>query len=299
MELQAAAHLTLNIPKCIFIPLFAEGSEDIHASICRAAPTFQDVAIRDHGKYLGFHICPGKGDRSWLDALSKATKQVQAWSWGPLGLFFATVVWNTFIIPILGFVAQLEMPPSNIQDTIDVLLRRAAHGPGNWCTSADVLHLRRSDGLVAEYKDIRIIAKASMFRTTHLEDRWSGGLRAVERSDALYKAYRQTRYFDRSRDMFGWYDKAIVHQMADLSRVLKSEFGISRSQVERVITSSGPRPWGFDLACKVLSSFQKQATEQLLRATDYDGETEFDTTSNALACWTEDQQRRHSADSAR
>jgi hypothetical protein len=82
--------------------------------------------------YLGFTIGPNKGDRFWTGAVDKATNRVGEWDWAPLGLFFATKVWNTFVASLFGFVAQLAG-----------LLRRAGHGPGNGCSDGDLMHLRR------------------------------------------------------------------------------------------------------------------------------------------------------------
>ena len=132
-ELAAAAHLELNIGKCIFIPLFDCSLDNIRSTISATTANFRDIVIAWTGKYLGYMIGPGKGDLSWQLAIDKAAKRVQDWDWAPLGLFFASVVWNIFIITVLGFVAQLECPPADIQDRMAKMLRRAGHGPGNWC----------------------------------------------------------------------------------------------------------------------------------------------------------------------
>ena len=271
-DLRDASHLALNTGKCIFIPLFEEAWDRIRSEITRVSPGFHGISIQDHGKYLGYFIGPGKGDKSWTAALNKAEKQVQAWDWAPLGLFYSASVWNTFIIPIMGFVAQLESPPSNIQDRIAKMLRRAARGPGNWCQADDVLHLKRAFGFQTEYKDIRIIAMASMFRTAHLEDRWSGGLRPEAKSDALRESFRNTAFFERSRDWASWHDKASVHQMSRLLMQLRQAHGITRFRIEDSITKGEPRPWSTEIALKVQKSFQKHATEKLYQTDAYDSE---------------------------
>ncbi len=52
---------------------------------------------KDSGTYLGFMVGPGKLSQSWNKALAKASDRVHLWQRGPLGLFFATQTWNTFV----------------------------------------------------------------------------------------------------------------------------------------------------------------------------------------------------------
>lgn len=271
-DLQEAAQLSLNIGKCIFIPLFIESHAETRARIDAVAPAFREVAIQDHGKYLGYFVGPGKKDRAWNAALDKAEKQVLAWDWAPLGLYLAATVWNTFIIPLLGFVAQLEAPPANTQERIEKMLRRAAHGPYRWCQVEDLLHLQRAYGFSTEYKDIRVVAEASMFRTACLEDRWSGGLHAEEKSSELRTAYSQTTHFNRSRDWGDWFDRATVHQMAGLARRLRHNSGITRHRVESKLAMDSPRPWQLVTTRRVQKGFQKAVTQQLRQHTTYDAE---------------------------
>ena len=106
-DLQAAAHLALNISKCFFIPLHQEQEDTIRTQLDTCCSGFGSFKVQSHGKYLGFVVGPGKQDRAWEEALDKAEKRVAAWSWAPLGLFFATSVWNTFIVPVLGLCSFL------------------------------------------------------------------------------------------------------------------------------------------------------------------------------------------------
>ena len=140
-ELAEAAHLQLNYGKCVFIPLFEYDRQQVQDDLQRMAEPMGDMSISSKGKYLGFTIGPSKGDSSWQGALDKATKRVGDWDWAPLGLFFASQVWNTFVASLFGFVAQLERPPVDIKTRLAELLSRAGHGPGSWCSDDDLLHL--------------------------------------------------------------------------------------------------------------------------------------------------------------
>jgi hypothetical protein len=133
----------LIIAKHTFIPLLSGSPGKIRDRIGAVTQNIQGVATQDHGEHLGYYVSPGKGDRARSAALNEGEKQVQGWGWGPLGLCLSAAVCNTFIILILGFVAQQEMPPANVQDRIAKILRRAALAEATGavlttsCTSSD------------------------------------------------------------------------------------------------------------------------------------------------------------------
>ena len=74
-------------------------------------PGWTDMHIRDHCKYLGFMVGPGRKNNSWHAPFKKIGERVEAWSHMPLGLFWDARIYNMFMLPTLGYVAQLEPPP--------------------------------------------------------------------------------------------------------------------------------------------------------------------------------------------
>ena len=73
------------------------------------------------------------------------------------------MVFHTFLIPVLEFVAQLCIPSQTVQDIVADALRRLAAGPGNWCIVAD---LERLDlfGLQKGFRTLHTTAKAAKLR---------------------------------------------------------------------------------------------------------------------------------------
>ena len=268
-ELQVAADLALHDKKCIVVPLTDEAHARVRARIEEGIPEWRQMTVQSHGKYLGFAVGPGKQHRSWEEAIKKTSRQVEAWNWAPLGLYFATMVWNVFVLPILLFVAQLESPPPAIHEHISKWLRRAGHGPGNWCSKEDLLHLRRGLGFRSEFKDVTVIAKAAMFRTTCWEDRSSGGLAATARSARLKATYSNTRFFYRSRELGEWFDRAFVHQLAANSGSIRQDHGISQLGLEDFLADGEPRPWSRNTLHKVRARFQKSVTGRLQEHSRY------------------------------
>ena len=113
---------------------------------------------------LGFCICPEKGDKSWVNAARKYESRVMLWADASLGLQYDALVYNTFSITCLGYIAQLETPPAWLLQREEAMLRRAAKGPGKtWATKRDLWHLQEY-GLVRAFTSIETLALAAQLR---------------------------------------------------------------------------------------------------------------------------------------
>ena len=134
------------------------------------------------------------------------------------------------------------------------------------------LHLRRAFGFHGDFKDIRISAQAAMFRTSHLEDHWAGGLDCSRRAEDLRLAYANTRHFVRSREWSDWYAKAAVTQMAALQTKLRQSNGMRGHSVGEGISCDVQRPWPTEATIKVRKQFQRNVTDRLREKSIFDGE---------------------------
>ena len=110
-ELAKVANLNLNMPKTICIPLWQEPLDRISAQLAAACPPWSDIEVARKGKYLGFWVGPEKGCIAWQDAGRKMVQRSDAWAWRELGLFYSTIVYNSYIASIPMFIAQLEPYP--------------------------------------------------------------------------------------------------------------------------------------------------------------------------------------------
>jgi hypothetical protein len=72
---------------------------------------------------------------------------VQLWQDMPLGLVWNARIYNMFMIPTLGYIAQLETPPAWLLDAIAESLPKSAKGPKNWCSNEDLWQLKECFGL--------------------------------------------------------------------------------------------------------------------------------------------------------
>jgi hypothetical protein len=271
-DIASAAGLHLNVAKCICIPLHLATDIDIAASLAAAVPGWANMRIQTHGAYLGFEIGPDKRHRSWSAALAKATQRVQQWDWGSLGLFWATQVWNTYVVPTLLFVAQLETPPDEVDKALHSMLRRAAYGPGNWFRPADVTQLRRSFGFPGEFRDVVAAAEATRYRTACQESGWSGGLRVGARSARLSHALARSTQLARKSFWAGWFRSFVPAQLAKTLESVNAKCHVTAAVIEEELAGGEPRPWSRCLAKRVRRDFQKRVNSLLVDRIFYDAE---------------------------
>ena len=77
----------------------------------------------------------------------------------PLGLFWDAKVYNMFLLPTLGYIAQLERPPEWVTKGTTRSLSQAAKGPKDWAQPEDLQQLQETFGLKASFKRLDIIAQ--------------------------------------------------------------------------------------------------------------------------------------------
>ena len=188
-----------------------------------------------------------------------------------LGLFFASQAWNVFVLSLLGFVAQLEGPPPDVDEHMKRLIRKAAYGPKDWCSVQDVTNLKVAFGFPGEFKDFATMGQAAMFRTLNFEDSREGGLHVRTRCDELQTAFRRTPHFVRSREWATWYERSHVVQMKELHSRLKAN-GIDRGNIEAALAKEAPRPWTVATCRQIRANFQKEVYNQVHRLQGYDPE---------------------------
>ena len=116
-----------------------------------------------------------------------------------LGLFFSTQAWNVFIVSLLGFAAQLENPPPDLEEHMDRLIRKAAYCPGKWCSPEGATRLKEAFGFAGEFKHFGTMGKAAMFRTMHFENPLERGLHTRSRCNELRSDYGATKFLIHSR----------------------------------------------------------------------------------------------------
>ena len=107
-EFERISGLALNLPKTLLIPLWTEDHATVATRMSNSPASWATLRVGSQGRYLGFATGPGKQNESWTEAINKFEGRVRAWSQHPLGLHGMALVYNTFAIRVLTFLAQLE-----------------------------------------------------------------------------------------------------------------------------------------------------------------------------------------------
>ena len=256
--LRRASNLTLHVGKTVLIPLGDRQEESIRQELVADGHPWQDMYISSSAKYLGFLVGPGKADRSWDKPLKKFRERVAHWPWTEIGLFYATQVWNTFVLPVLLFVAQLERVPEVVLQTERCLLRRAAPGPGSWCQAEDLWRLRKAFHLPGEFRQLSATAIASHLRVLHFENRQAGGLRIQHRARVLEGLLSSSEYLVRKARWGGWYQRSALFVLHAAARQFRG-LGFTRTAIEDLAAGNATRPWTPAVASQVRHNFQRAA----------------------------------------
>ena len=156
--------LHLNLSKSIIVPLNSATFTSFQTRLRREAPGWGDMAVKDSCKYLGFYVGPGKKDSSWTQPIKKFRERVNMWKDQPLGLFWDARIFNTFALPILTYVAQLEAPPPWVLQEVSNAFSKVAKGPNDWAIPLDLWTLKEAFGLQASFKNLEWTAIAAKVR---------------------------------------------------------------------------------------------------------------------------------------
>ena len=196
------------------------------------------MPVRYVCKYLGFQVGPGKGDSSWHAPFKKYQERINMWKDQPLGLFWDARVYNTFALPTLTYVAQLETPPSWVLDGVIQSLESAAKGPRVWASAIDLWTLKEAFGLHASFKNLEWTAGAAKVRVVGFD-------KACLPSSIFRKDVCKLESFIRCpgdnctiHRWHGWYDKAFSRVLAQTHDAIRDQAGsIEAIRVHRSATS--------------------------------------------------------------
>jgi len=205
--------MRVNLPKTVGIPLWHASLAEASVEIAEFAPEWAGLPLRRAAKYLGCTIGPDKAAQEWNPALQKFKERVQGWNWSELGLFFATVAYNTYALSVMAFTSQVSFPTEQVLEVERWALRRAAPGPGNWAVPIDLWSLKIHYGMPSAFRSLSSTARLAQERMFFLENSSNGGLRLAERHAELSSAMAQTSQWSRLYAWADWYEQAIATRL--------------------------------------------------------------------------------------
>jgi len=151
------------------------------------------MIIKDHAKYLGFQTGPKSGEHQWTEALKKFAERTNDLKVLNLPLRLAINRFNFKIVPVLGYIAQLALPPPNIIRFELTAILKALGFAGNSMTCHTAYTI---DGLLG-FSPVRpsVYMESCMIRGAvktfvNIEEMQSELCCTAENSLALSSAYR-------------------------------------------------------------------------------------------------------------
>ena len=235
-EFETISGLRLNFKKSVLIPLNAGKLPNFARTRDQVTPLWGEMPIKECCKYLGFMIGPKSGDESWTKPLQKFKDRVALWEHQPLGLHWDARVYNMFMLPTLGYIAQLKVPPEWMLQEIEDLLPRSAKGPKDWCSSHDLWHLAEGFNMSCSFKKIDTLAIAAKSRVWNWDRACQDRKGCVKDHDLIIQTYRRTDHLCNIIKWRGWYDSFFLHNLIENEKNIKEELG---SRIE-IITAYRP-----------------------------------------------------------
>ena len=168
-EFGRVSGLHLNLQKCIIIPLYVTPLEEFQQQLGKRVPQWRQMQIANKGKYLGFMIGPEKNQDSWTEPIEKYMRKCGMWQERGLGLQYSALVYNTFAVSTLGYIAQLENPPGSLCIAEAAGLRKVARGPWQWASSDDLWRLKEQYGQSRSFKSVKLMSEAAKVRVREFD----------------------------------------------------------------------------------------------------------------------------------
>jgi hypothetical protein len=146
-----------------------------------------------------------------------------------LGLYFSTLAYSVYILPVLSFLAQFRAPSEEALRAEEEALRAMVPGPFNWCLTTDLFALATHYGQARSFPSLCHLSLSARTRMVLCENSSRGGLQVDQKCIGVYRAARVSNQPIARQHLWGdWYDAGILKQMRD-SEAQLGEYGLSPS----------------------------------------------------------------------
>jgi len=176
------AGLKLKPAKCVLVPLCNMSDKckkDISKWLRRNIPEWANFSIEDTTKLLGFYIGPGAGRKNWTEQASKMRSRVQSIQHATASVNMNVHTFNTRVVPITSYVAQLLVVPDSFMQLERTLMHTTLRLPQNALCHADFLHLHSIGG--PKFRSVVVSSVSALVRTAlKTVTSWPSWIRQLE-----------------------------------------------------------------------------------------------------------------------
>ena len=253
--------LALNMRKTVVVPLELGDPEDHREKLLRAAPSWAAVSLKHSAKYLGFHLGPGSGTDSWLQAARKFSERAKLWGDADGGSMLMISAYKVYVVSVLLFVLQLEDLP---QDWKDLERKAAQHilpGPYRWLPMP-LAHDLKKLGLPGEIPDLEELRPAIRLRVLRSLTNHPIKMDLEHMQRQLALSHRRSDFIVRAATWAAWYRDSYTSKLLQAKEEFR-RLGKNITSIEHDLTGGEQRPWTKALAIKAQTQFQKEAGRQL------------------------------------
>lgn len=254
--------LELNVRKCAVINLGDSSHAALQERMAAQCPGWGAATVSGAGKYLGVVLGPDASPLIWQAPCARILQRARLWAAAKLGHLWNTVVWNVYLLPILGFTLQFYPLPPEWSQLEQQLVRLLFPGPGNWIQARDLITIKQDLGFPAALHDARELALAAPFRVLHRDGAREGGVDARRRVIAIADADDGSNHLGRMGRLRQWMRTSIAQHLLGTATTLRAR-GISLASVEASIRGDMPRPLTRGCARRVERGLQAGASRML------------------------------------
>ena len=206
-EYEFVSCLRLHRGKSIIVPLSLHSHTQVRSSVAAVAKLWGEFTVSGHAKYLGFLLGPTRELLVWDPIFKKMQERALIWQRIGGGMFCSVTAYRMHILPLAGFLIQLEdLPPQwgQVERNLMITLFPGARG---WATPG-LLQQLKSLGFASEVPDPVAVALGAKCRVYRWENIAHGGLHLARRARRLAQAFSSTMHLDRAVAWRSWFDKS-------------------------------------------------------------------------------------------
>ena len=176
--IRKATSLSLNIPKCVLIPLNTSISHHfIREWLYSNTPLFYNMHIDSFGEYLGILLGPTVGSNSFDKIISKYFSNCRKLSTSTLSPALLTFLYNSNSVSLFNYVLQVLPPTPHLINCERRMIHSVYKLPFNTHTSSSIFELALigipvphsiyTTSLAARYRLKRSLHDALLFSQSH------------------------------------------------------------------------------------------------------------------------------------
>ena len=163
------ANLWLKPKKCVVVPTSAVADPILRSRVTAwletHIPSWKAFNIAATGKYLGFYLGPASLEKQWVAPSAKWRLRAKTIASTHAPASAAALLYNSRAVPVLGYVAQLALLPSDISTAERGVVSAILHAATNTFDDGSIFNLPTAGG--PDITSLKVMSLATLARTAY------------------------------------------------------------------------------------------------------------------------------------